>query len=85
MLETLSHGIIKSGFFAAFVQFVRMGKYAFTTKHFCELTRAFAEDPLLEADRIMAYDVDRFWDRGGRLYVGLHNTNIRDRNLSRVE
>jgi len=38
-LETEAHGTIASGFSGAFTQFIRMGKYAFATVHFCYLTK----------------------------------------------
>jgi len=63
-LETEAHGTIASGFSGAFTQFIRMGEYAFTTVHFCHLTKNLASHPDARAGIILAYDERKFWERG---------------------
>jgi hypothetical protein len=62
-VETESHGTVESGFYCSFVQFVRLGEYAFATRHLCELVQHLAEHPNMRGGRIRTYDLDRFYER----------------------
>jgi len=63
ILKTESHGEIESGFYSAFVQFTRIGEYAFVTKHLCDLIRDFAENPDAREGRIIGYNLGKFEER----------------------
>lgn len=65
MLETESHGVIESGFFATFTQFARLGEYTLATRHLCELVQHLAEHPDIREAKILGYDLDKFWQREG--------------------
>ena len=63
MVETESHGEVESGFYSTFTQFARLGEYAFSTRHFCELVQYFAKNPQISKAQILGYDLDKFWER----------------------
>ncbi|MEK6861647.1 MAG: hypothetical protein AABY07_06775, partial [Nanoarchaeota archaeon] len=60
---TESHGEIESGFYGIFTQFTRVGEYAFTTKYFCEFVKKIADDPKLRQLNILAYGLDKYFER----------------------
>jgi|SRR3989344_54772 len=60
-LQTENHGMIDAGFFAAYTQFYRFGKYSFITRHFCEIGRELAKDPSKRDLILPSYDLDTYF------------------------
>lgn len=60
LLETESHGIVEAGFYAAFMQFARLGEYTFATRHFCETIQYLAENNELTETTLLGYNLDTF-------------------------
>ncbi len=73
-VETLSHGEIESGFFASFTQYARLGDYAFSTRHFCELIKYLAENPETKSARLHGHTVQQFWKKQDTYLEGLIKT-----------
>ena len=63
VIQTLNSGEIDSGFYADFGVFVRFGRHALPTKHFCEFVERLAANPQTRTASIQVYPVDIFWDR----------------------
>jgi hypothetical protein len=62
-LETKSHGGISVGFIGSFSRFFFFdNKYAFSTKHLCELTQFLAEHPYSRKKDILSCDMETFWN-----------------------
>ena len=61
ILKTESHGEVESGFYAAFMQFARLGEYTFATRHLCEAIQYLAENNKTLETKLLGYDPDKFW------------------------
>lgn len=66
---TISHGELECGFQGGFTQFFRFGEYTFATKHLCEIAKQIADDTSVLEGKILAYDVDKFWEKNSE-YIG---------------
>lgn len=59
---TESHGYVDCGFYGAFMKLSRIGKYAFETRDFCDLTKSLAENSELVEAKISGVDEEKFWE-----------------------
>lgn len=56
-------GDIDAGFYISFMQFSRIGEYAFPTKNLCKIIKDIADNPDLKQGEILSYNVNKFWKR----------------------
>lgn len=63
IIETESLGNIESGFYSGFVEFIRIGKYAAPTEHFCGLVRSLADNPEIKKGKFLVYPESKFLER----------------------
>jgi len=58
-LKTKSHGEITAGFTTPQIGMITLGKYAFTTKYFCEFIQNLADNSDLREGAISAYGLEK--------------------------
>ena len=63
IIETVSHGNVEAGFFSVFGHMTRIGKYAWVTKHFCNMTSVIANNPDAHVLQVPTYPVEKFWTK----------------------